>query len=59
MDVLKGNGIRPQLFICWSTFHFQEFQSATIGEKIKIQIETEMYGFVPLSEIIFGLNYLH
>ena len=27
------SGIRPLSFICWITFHFEEFQSATIGIK--------------------------
>ena len=26
-------------FICWITSHFQEFQNAAIGKKIKIKIE--------------------
>ena len=28
-------------FICWITSHFQEFQSAAIGKKIKVKIELE------------------
>ena len=29
-------------FICWITSHFQEFQSAVIGKKIKIELEPKI-----------------
>ena len=36
------NSVRPRFFICWITSHFQEFQSAVIGKKIKIELEPKI-----------------
>ena len=36
------NSLGHDFFICWITSHFQEFQSAAIGKKIKIKIELDI-----------------
>ena len=36
---LSSGRLGHDFFICWITLHFQEFQSAAIGKKIKIKIE--------------------
>ena len=45
--------IRPGFFTCWITFHFQEFQSAAKGRKIKIEFILKMY-----SALFVHQNYL-
>lgn len=32
---MPTNGLGHSYFVCWITFHFEEFQSAVIGEKNK------------------------
>ena len=41
-------------FICWITFHFQEFQSEAIGTiKLKIELKPKMYKIIITLEVLF------
>ena len=56
----KFHALGNSFFICWITFHFEEFQSAAIGKKIKIKMEvrSKIYDlFIYRSELFILIKY--
>ena len=47
------NDLGHDFFISWITFHFQEFQSAAIREKIIIEFKPKVYKINMTSEALF------